>query len=102
MTKIMVKTTVALNSDGFLGAALFVLSPFVVLGATYWLWSQQSEFARYGYLYNDYRWLAGGVSFVASGAWLAGIIKLITGREFAHEVTTVADSAPDADAPELD
>lgn len=101
MARIVVKTTVALNSDGFLGAALFVLTPFVASGAVYWLWSQEADFARYGYLYSDYRWLAGFLSLAAFGAWLGGIIKLIIGREYVHEVTTVTEAKPDPDAPEL-
>ena len=97
MARIVVKSTVTLNSDGGWGAAMFIISPFIMSGAAYWFWSQQLEFAQRGYLFNDYRALAVLLMLASSATFLFGVVKLITGREYTHEVTTLPDAAAKPD-----
>lgn len=87
MKSLSVKTRVQLSPTGQLGAVLFIGAPIVAALGYLWYFVELHDSARPGP--SSGLGLVGAVLLVAGSsiAWLIGILRLLTGRTYLHEVS---------------
>lgn len=96
--KISVSSRQAYTDNGKLGVFLFIASP--LLGSLFYAWfvrEKAEELARYS-SDTDYAGFAAFLMVLAGVAWSVGVVLMLVGRHFHHEIT-LEKEAPTAAPP---
>lgn len=95
MTRILVETKVGLNGVGGTGAVLFVLAPLIGGFMVFARLQAAERSLRYGMGTSATTGDIVAISLIASALAMTGLIMVLVGRHYQHEVQILkADAAP--------